>query len=61
MRTARVKLDRITDTWRVSCPVHGELARYRGKAFHTANRDALAHDAAHHAAAATRKEPTRKC
>lgn len=38
----RVVRDEAMSEWRVICPVHGELARYRN--FWTASRDARQHD-----------------
>ena len=38
----RVVRDEAMSEWRVICPVHGELARYRN--FWVASRDARQHD-----------------
>lgn len=41
-RWTRVVRDEVTRTWRVVCPVHGQLSRYGN--FWSASRDAAQHD-----------------
>lgn len=58
MRITTIRPDSISQTLRVVCPEHGELASYRPRGRRDAERDAQAHDDAHHRGADPGKSET---